>query len=90
MCFINFYALSMAIGAFQVVFALGGISHLVNIFVAKLGWSESDTILYNTLINTASIFGLFLGNNFGGQLIRLGRRRAIFIANFVIVIACVI
>jgi MFS family permease len=69
-------------------FALSGISQTVNIFVAKLGWTESETVLYNTLINSASIIGITIGAVFGGQVIRIGRRKANFIANFMVLIGC--
>jgi hypothetical protein len=46
----------------------------MSIFEAKFGWDDSQRILYNTLINTATIIGIVIGNNVGGILAKKGRR----------------
>ena len=90
MVYINFYSVCVAIGALQISLAKGGLSNLIGIFEAKFGWDDSQRILYSTVINTATIIGIVIGNNLGGMLARNGRRKAIFQANCVFIIACAI
>ena len=46
------------------------------IFEAKLGWDDDETILYNTIINSSGVIGMIPGSIIGGMLIKKGRRRA--------------
>lgn len=44
---------------------------------AKFGWDKEESILYNTIISSAAIFGIVTGSLTGGKLIQNGRRIAI-------------
>ena len=69
-------------------FALSGISGTTDIFAAKMGWDEDETILNNTITSSASIIGIMVGTFSGGQLIKIGRRKAFFVSNLVSVLGC--
>lgn len=56
------------------------------ILIAKFGWDESETRLYNSLIGNSGLLGLMVGSIFGGGLITKGRRRAILLMNILIYI----
>ena len=46
-----------------------------------MGWTEQETIYYNTIISSSSIVGLVIGSFAGGPLIKCSRRRGAIIAN---------
>jgi MFS family permease len=58
---------------------LAGNSQTALIFIEKFGWSEQETIVYNTLISSISIMGISIGSLVGGKAISTSRRKAIFV-----------
>jgi MFS family permease len=49
--------------------------------VAKFGWDDNQTRLWNTLIGNSSLLGMTISSAIGGPLIVGGRRRMIIIMN---------
>ena len=80
------YVLCHAFGCFYNSFAVAGNSQTTTIFQAKFGWTEDETILYNTIISATAIVGQFLGCIYAGKLIQKGRRRGAVIANSIAII----
>ena len=76
-----------ALGVWHTSFALSGNSQTTAIFQAKFGWSEDETIHYNTIISSMAIVGLTLGSFIGGPLIKNGRRKGAIIANVVAIVS---
>ena len=79
--YVTGYVSCWAIGVWYYAFALGGNTQTTTIFEAKMGWTEDETIFYNTVISSAAIVGLVVGSFAGGPLIKNGRRRGALIAN---------
>ena len=77
------YVLCNGIGVFYSSFALAGNTQTTTIFEAKFGWSEDETILFNTIISSSAIIGIFVGSQLGGHIIKNGRRKGAIIANII-------
>ena len=69
MSYIIPYVLFHALGAFYSSFSIAGNAQTTIIFQAKLGWTEDETRLYNTIISASAIVGQFSGGIFSGKII---------------------
>lgn len=78
MCIFTFV---IGLGNIQAGFAISGNNQTAPVIKAKFGWTDSEAILYNTLISSAAIFGVVTGSLVGGKFIQKGRRRALIIFN---------
>ena len=90
MCYAMSYVACYAIGVWLTTFAVAGNSQTTTIFEAKFGWTEDETILYNSIISTSSQVGLAAGCFAGGPLINRGRRRGALIANLIGIVSSAI
>ena len=70
------YLFVMVLGLWHTSWACNGNTMTTKIFQAKLGWDESETMLYNTIITSAGVVGMIPGSIIGGRLIQDGRRQA--------------
>ena len=70
------YLFVMVLGLWHTSWAMNGNTMTTAIFKAKLEWDDSETILYNTIITSAGVFGMIPGSILGGRLIQNGRRQA--------------
>ena len=52
--YVFFYALTIGINGICVAWTTGGNNQTAPIFAAKFGWSEKETMYYNTMINFSS------------------------------------
>ena len=84
------YVLCNGIGVFHTSFCLAGNAQTTTIFEAKFGWSEDETILYNTIISSSAIVGLLIGSFLGGHFIKHGRRKGAILANIIGIVGAVI
>ena len=80
------YVLCHALGVFYSSFSVAGNSQTTTIFQAKFGWTEDETMFYNTIISGSAMVGQFLGCISAGKLIQKGRRRGAVIANSIAII----
>lgn len=62
----------------HVGWAILGNAQTALILVAKFGWDETETPLYNGILSVIGLFGIMMGSIFGGPLITYGRRVCIF------------
>ena len=83
MCYTMSYLSCYALGVWYCTFAISGNAQTTPVFEAKLGWTEDETILYNTIISAAGPVGLSIGSFLGGPLIKIGRRKGAIIANVI-------
>jgi len=74
-----FYVIAMSFGTLQTGWAITGNTQTGLILVAKFGWNDSETKLYNSILTNISLIGIMVGAIAGGPIISAGRRRAIFI-----------
>ena len=77
-CF--WFTVAYGIGTFQTAWAASGNANTHVIFRDKLGWDEDEAVLYNTIVSTAGVLGLFIGSFLGGLILKLGRRPTVIIA----------
>lgn len=70
--------------------ALAGNSQTTDVFRAKFGWNDDDTLFYNTIISSAGIVGLMIGSFLGGWLMKAGRRRAAMIAQTLAIVSSLV
>ena len=90
MCYALPYMLMYGLGTWYCAFAISGNGATTSVFEAKFGWTEDETILYNTIISSAGIVGLTLGSFIGGPMISNGRRKGAIIANLICIFgACI-
>ena len=75
-----------ALGVFYSSFSIAGNAQTTTIFQAKFGWTEDETMFYNTIISASAIVGMFVGCICAGKLIQKGRRRGAVIANSLAII----
>lgn len=54
--------------------------------IAKFGWDEAETRLYNSMIGNAGILGILTGSILGGPIINYSRRNSVFIMNAVVLV----
>jgi MFS family permease len=66
--------------------AIVGNTQTAPVMAAKFEWDKEETKLFLSLIGNVSLFGVAIGSIFGGHLIDKGRRKAIFIMNFVVIL----
>jgi len=59
----------LGLGNIQTGFAISGNNQTAPVIKAKFGWTESEAVLYNTLISSAAIFGVVTGSLVGGRFI---------------------
>ena len=78
--YLTAYTLFNALPTFYCAWALAGNSNTADVFQDKFGWTDDETILYNTIINSFGIVGLAIGSFLGGELITRGRRKAFMAA----------
>ena len=90
MGYILAYVFSYGLGVWQCAFALAGNVYTSTIFEAKFGWTEDETIFYNTIISTAPVIGLTIGSFFAGPILSLGRRRGALVTNIIAIIGAAI
>ena len=75
------YVLFHALGVFHSSFSTAGNAQTTTIFQAKFGWTEDETVLYNSIISASAAVGQFVGCISAGSLIKKGRRKGIVIAS---------
>jgi len=80
------YILAMSWGTILVGWGILGNASCAPILIAQFGWDEEETKLYNSILSTVGLFGIMMGSIFGGQIITYGRRKAIFIMFFVMLV----
>ena len=80
MGYILWYTVSLSLCAWQFSWAIAGNTQTTPVFAAKFGWTEDETIRYNTIISSSGVVGLTIGSFMGGRLLALGRRNAMIIA----------
>ena len=83
MGYILFYTISLSLSAWQFSWAIAGNAQTTPVFEAKFGWTEDETILYNTIISSSGVVGLTIGSFMGGRLLSLGRRKAMIVAQLI-------
>lgn len=88
--FTSLYMATLILGVFHTAFSISGNVLTTPIFAAKLGWTEEETRINNTMISSAGIIGLAFGSFLGGKLIMSGRRRASILMNIVAIIGSLI
>ena len=84
------YGAYQAFSVWQNTFAIAGNGLTTDVFEAKFGWTEDETVIYNTIISSAGIVGLFIGSNVGGLIIHIGRRKTHIIAHLIAIGSCLI
>jgi predicted MFS family arabinose efflux permease len=87
---LHLYAATLGIGSFQTGWVLCGNTQTAPILVMQFGWNEEEAKLYNTLINSAAIAGLFVGTFIGGPIIAHGRRKSYFWMETICIIGALI
>ena len=90
MCYTLPYMLMYGLGTWYCAFAIAGNGATTPVFEAKFGWTEDETILYNTIISTAGIVGLTIGSFIGGPMISRGRRSGAIIANLICIFGALV
>jgi MFS family permease len=58
--------------------------------VAKFGWNDDETKLYNSLLTNISLIGIMVGAIAGGPIITYGRRRGVFLISALMLIGVVL
>ena len=86
MGYIFAYVGCYAFGVLYTTFALIGNSQTASVFQAKFGWTDDETIFYNSIINTSGIIRLTIGSFIGGPLIKRGRRKGAIISNVIAIV----
>ena len=69
MCYAMSYFMMYGLGVWYTAFVLGGNGQTTQIFEAKFGWTEDETVLYNTIISSSGLVGMTIGSFTGGPLI---------------------
>lgn len=81
------YALiTVGLSVLHLGWAFMGNTQVAPVLIAKFGWNEDETRLYNSLIGNSSLLGLMIGSLFGGVLVTRGRRLTIMLMNSLIFI----
>ena len=81
---------TLALNGISVAWTTGGNNQTANIFSAKLEWTDSETRVYNSLINLASQLGKAAGALYGGALIVNGRREPFILHSVLSILSCLI
>ena len=79
-----------ALGTWYWSFAVTGNAQTTPIFEAKFGWSDEETIFFNTIISSAAIIGLIIGSFLGAPLLKIGRRKGAIITNIIGIVSALI
>ena len=90
MGYIVAYVACYSLSVWQSTWTLVGNSQTTTVFEIKFGWSEDETILYNSIISSAGIIGLTIGSFLGGSLLGYGRRKALMIAQVIAIVGALI
>ena len=83
---LSLYLMVLATGCFQTGLSIFGNNQVSPVLIAKFGWDVSEARLYNSIIGNAGILGILAGSVTGGPIINLGRRRATFIMDIVVLV----
>jgi len=59
----------IGLGNIQTGFAISGNNQTAPVIKAKFAWTDSEAVLFNTLISSAAIFGIVTGSLVGGKFI---------------------
>ena len=89
-CYCVLYTACWGFGCWQTTYTLAGNANTTKIFEAKFEWDKDQAIMYNTIISSAGIAGLFIGSFLGGALLARGRRKTVIIAQTMSIIAALI
>lgn len=77
------FALCIGMNNIQVGFSIAGNNQTAPVWKSKFDWSDEDSTLFNSMINTASILGVVVGALIGGRIVSSGRRRSIILFNII-------
>ena len=89
MKYLHLYCLALGLCNMQNGWAIAGSNQSQLTIAAQLGWTKEERINNYSLINVATMVGLALGSVAGGMMIGSGRRRTIFIMNFILILSTV-
>ena len=67
-----------------------GNTNTTDVFQARFGWNDDETVVNNTIISSAGVVGLTIGSFLGGSLIANGRRKTAIIAQSIAIIGSLI
>ncbi len=66
-------------------FALASFNQSAKVVQIQTGWSDTSLVIITSL----GIFGLMMGSLFADKMMTIGRINTIYLANFIIALACV-
>jgi len=89
MGYLHLYCLALGLANFQVGWVLAGGNQSQYTIATQLGWTDAERVEKYPLINTAVMTGCGLGSLLGGLFIGSGRRKTLFIFNFIIIISTI-
>ena len=67
-----------------------GNTNTTDVFQARFGWTDDETVLNNTIISSAGVVGLTIGCFLGGSLITYGRRQTAILAQLIAIVGSLI